>query len=81
MPQIRWIRRADHVEQMWEIRNAYGLLMGKPEEGRPQRTSRHMWMDNIRMDFMEIGSDMEWIDLAQDRNKQRASSVMNLRFH
>jgi hypothetical protein len=54
---------------MWEIRNAYGLLMGKPEEGRPQRRSRHMWMDNIRMDFVEIGNDMEWIDLAQDRDK------------
>jgi hypothetical protein len=46
--------------------------------GRPRRR----WMDNIRMDLGEVGrSDVDWIDLAQDRNRWRAivNSVLNLR--
>jgi hypothetical protein len=39
-------------------------------------------MDNIRMDFIEVGcGDVDWIGLAQDRDRWRApvSSVLNLR--
>jgi hypothetical protein len=57
-------------------------LVGKPEEkgllGRPRRR----WVDNIRMDpGVEGWSDVDWIGLAQDRNRWRAlvNSVMNLR--
>jgi hypothetical protein len=67
---------------MEEKRNAYGILVGKPEGKRPLRRPRRMWEDNIRMDLREIGcSGMEWIDLAQDRDRWRAfvKTVMNTR--
>jgi hypothetical protein len=41
-----------------------------------------MWLDNIRMDLVEMGwADVDWIGLAQDRDKWRAlvNSVLNLR--
>jgi hypothetical protein len=69
---------------MEETRNAYRILVGKPEGKRPQGRQRRTWMDNIRMDLREIGWDcMDWIDLAQDRDQCRAlvNTVMNLRFH
>jgi len=43
---------------------------------------RHRWENNIKMDLQEVGlGDMEWIDLAQDRDRWRAlvNVVMNLR--
>jgi hypothetical protein len=45
-------------------RNAYGLLVGKPEGKRPLGRRRRRWADNIKMDFREIGWDvMIWIGL------------------
>jgi hypothetical protein len=38
-----------------EMRNAYKILVGKPEEERPLRSLRPRWEDNIRMDSREIG--------------------------
>jgi hypothetical protein len=38
-----------------EKRNAYELLVGKPEGKRPLETLRHRWVDNISMDLGEIG--------------------------
>jgi hypothetical protein len=40
---------------MREKRNAYRLLVGKPEGRRPLGTPRRRWMDNIRMDLVEVG--------------------------
>jgi hypothetical protein len=67
-----------------EKRNAYRILAGKPERKRPlerpRRTRR--WADNIKMDHREIGwSGMDWIHLAEDRDKCRAlvNTVMKLR--
>jgi hypothetical protein len=63
-------------------RNAYRLLVRKPEGKRPLGRPRRRWVDNIRMDLGEVGSsDVDWIDLAQDRNRWRAlvNSVLNLR--
>jgi hypothetical protein len=34
-----------------EIRNAYMILVGKPERKRPLRRPRSMWVDNINMDL------------------------------
>jgi hypothetical protein len=34
-----------------EKRNAYKLLVGKPEEKRLLGRLRHRWVDNIRMDL------------------------------
>jgi hypothetical protein len=68
---------------MGEKRNAYRLLVGKPEGKRPLGRQRCRWEDNIRMDLGEVGwSDVYWIGLAQDRNRWRAlvNSVSNLRF-
>jgi hypothetical protein len=45
-------------------------LVGKPEGKRPLGRPRRRWMDNIKMDFREIGwSDMDWIDLARNRDQ------------
>jgi hypothetical protein len=73
---------AGHVARMGEKRNAYRVLVGKPEGKRPLGRPRRMWVDNIRMDLGEVGcSDVNWIGLAQDRNRWRAlvNSVLNLR--
>jgi hypothetical protein len=67
---------------MEEKRNAYRLLVGKPEEKRPLGRRRRRWVDNIRMVLGEVGwADEDWIGLAQDRNRWRAlvNSVLNLR--
>jgi hypothetical protein len=64
-----------------EKRNAYRLLVGKPEGKRPLGRPRRRWVDNIGMDLGEVGwGDVDWIDLAQDRNRWRAlvNSVLNL---
>jgi hypothetical protein len=55
--------------------------VGKPEGKRPLGRPRRRWVDNIRMDLGEVGwSDVDWIDLVQDRNRWRAvvNSVLNL---
>jgi hypothetical protein len=53
---------------MGERRNAYRMLVGNPEGKRPLGRPRCRWVDNIKMDLIEIGWDgMDWIDLAQDR--------------
>jgi hypothetical protein len=67
---------------MGETRNAYRVLVGKPEGKRPLGTPRRRWGGNIRMDLREIGWDgVGWIDLAQDRDQWRVlvNTVMNLR--
>jgi hypothetical protein len=53
---------------MGEKRNVYRLLVGKPEGKRPLRRPRRRWLDNIRMDLVEVKwGDVDWIGLAQDR--------------
>jgi hypothetical protein len=63
-------------------RNAYRLLVGKLEGKRPLGRPRRWWVHNFRMDLGEVGwGVVDWIDLAQDRNRWRAlvNSVLNLR--
>jgi hypothetical protein len=67
---------------MGETRNAYRILVGKPEGKRPLGRQRRRWLDNIKMDLGEIGWDgRDWIELAQDMDQWRAlvNMVMNLR--
>jgi hypothetical protein len=64
-----------------EKRNAYRIMVGKPERKRPLGRPRRLWVDNIKIDLREIGWDaMDWIK-AQDRDQWRAlvNTVMNLR--
>jgi hypothetical protein len=63
-------------------RDAYRILVGKPEGKRPMGRPRCRLVDNIKMDLSEIGWDgMDWIDLGQDRDLWRGlvNTVMNLR--
>jgi hypothetical protein len=63
-------------------KNAYRILVGKPEGKRPLGTPRRRWVDNIKTDLREIIWDgMDWIEMSQDRDQWRAlvNTVMNLR--
>jgi hypothetical protein len=58
-----------HVARKGEKRNAYRLLVGKPEGKRPPGRPRRRWVDNIRIDHGEVGwGNVDWIGLAEDRN-------------
>jgi hypothetical protein len=55
---------------MGEMRNAYNILTGKPEDKRPLGNTRRRWEDNIRMDLREIRWEgVDWTQLAQDRDQ------------
>ena len=76
------MRRAGHVARMGERRDAYRILVGKPEGKRPLWRPRLRWEDNIKMDLQEMGcGGIDWIELAQDRDRWRtlANAVMKLR--
>jgi hypothetical protein len=79
----RMMSWAGHVARMGKKKkNAYRLLVGKPEGKRPLGRPRRRWVDNIRMDLGEVGwCDVHCIGLAKDGNRWRAfvNSVLNLR--
>jgi hypothetical protein len=55
---------------MGERRDIYRVLVGKPEGNRPLGRTRFRWEDNIKMNLQEVGCvGMDWIELAQDRDK------------
>ena len=77
--RMRW---AGHVARMGEEREAYRILVGKPEGKRPLGRPRLRWVDNIMMDLQKVGCGyVDWIGLAQDLDRWRTllSVVMNLR--
>jgi len=78
--RMRW---AGHVARMGEEREVYRFLVRKPEGKSPLGRPRRRWEDNITMDLLEVEMwvYMDWIGLAQDRDRWRAlvSAVMNLR--
>jgi hypothetical protein len=55
MIKSRRMRWAGHVTRLGEKRNAYRILVGKPERKRPLRRPRRRWVDNIKIDLREIG--------------------------
>jgi hypothetical protein len=62
-------------------RSIYRVLAGKPEGKRPLGIFRRRWEDNIKMDDQEVGlGSMDWIELAQDRDRWRelVTAAMNL---
>ena len=67
---------------MGERTGVYRVLVGKPEGKRPLGRPRRRWEDTIHLDLQEVGcGGMDWIELAQDRNRWRAlvNAVTNLR--
>jgi hypothetical protein len=81
MIRSRRMRWAEQVARMGEKRNSYRLFVGKPEGKKTLGRPRRRWVDNINMDLGEIAwGDINWIGLAQDRNKRKAlvNAAMNL---
>jgi hypothetical protein len=75
---MRWTR---HIERMWEIRNAYSILVGMPDGKRPFGRPRRRWENNIKMYLWKIGFRVaDWIRLVQGRDWWRdlVNTVMNL---
>jgi hypothetical protein len=75
----RRIRQAEHAACMGARRDAYRILVWRPEGRRPLGRPRRRWKD-INMDLQEVG----WghgLNLVQDRKRWRAlvNPVMNLR--
>jgi hypothetical protein len=57
---------------MGEMRNAYKILVGKPEEKKPRGRLRSGWEGNTGMNLREIWwESMQWIHVAQDRDQWR----------
>jgi hypothetical protein len=82
MIKSRRMRLPGHVARMGKKRNAYRILVGKPERKRPLGRPRHRGVDNINVCRTEIGwDDVDFIDVAQDRDQWRAlvNTVLNLR--
>jgi hypothetical protein len=77
--RMRWV---GHVAEWAEKRNAYKLLVGKPEGKSPLGRPKLRWADNIKLDLEKIQwACVDWIGLAQDKDKRRAvvNAVMKLR--
>jgi hypothetical protein len=77
--RMRWV---GHVARLGVRRGAYRVLVGKSKGKRELGRPRRRWEDNITVDLQEEECvDMDWTELAQDRDRRRAlvSAVMNLR--
>jgi hypothetical protein len=56
--RMRWV---GHAARMGERRNAYRILVEKPEGKRPLGRPRRRWVDNIKMDLREVGIGSIWL--------------------
>jgi hypothetical protein len=81
MIKSRMMIWARNVARMGDMRNAYTILVGTLEEYKPHGRPRNRWKDNITINIVECSKDVEWIQLAQDRDQWRAllNPIMNLR--
>jgi hypothetical protein len=78
--RMRW---AGYVARMGEKSGAYRILVGRPEGRRPLGRPRRRWEDSIKMNLQDVGWGMDWIELAQDRDRWRVlvNAVMHFGFH
>jgi hypothetical protein len=79
--KMKW---AGHVARIGEKRATNRILVGKPERKRPLGRPRPRRIDNNKLDHLEIGlGGVDWIGLAQNRDKWRAfvNALMNFGFH
>jgi hypothetical protein len=68
--KMRWV---GNVAQNGKKRNAYEILVGKPEGKKPLGRPRRMFVNNIKMDLRRCDWDcIDWTDLAEDRDRCRA---------
>jgi hypothetical protein len=65
-------RKNEELYNLGEEEKVYTILVGKSEGKRPLGSPIRRWEDGIRMDLREIGLGVEWIELAQDRDRWRA---------
>jgi len=64
---MRW---TGYAARMGEKRSVYRVFVGKTERKRPLGRPRRRWEDDIKIDLHEIGyGGMDWIELAQDRDR------------
>jgi hypothetical protein len=75
--KIRW---AGHVARMGDRRDAYRVLMGRPWGKRQLGRPRCRWEDNIKWVIKKWDGDMDWIDLAEDRDRWRALANAIMKF-
>jgi hypothetical protein len=62
----------------WGKRNAYRILVGKPEGNRPLGRPRHRWEDNIKMVFRDgEWGGIDWIDLQVSQDMDQWMTVVN----
>jgi hypothetical protein len=70
MIKPRRMRWTGHVARIREKRNAYRILIGRSEGKRPLGRPRPKWVNNIKLDFGDVGwGGNEWINVAQDRDQ------------
>jgi hypothetical protein len=62
-------------------RKGYKILVGNPEGKRPLGRRRRRWEDEIRIDLNKFDWEVEWIQMAKDKDRWRnlENTVMNLR--
>jgi hypothetical protein len=74
------LRKRRWVGNARDRRGNYRVLVGEPVGKKPPGRPRHRWEGNIKMDLQEVGlGGMDWIQLAQDRDRWWAlvNEVMN----
>ena len=79
--ESRRLEWAGYVARMWLRRDAYRIFVGKSEGMRPFERPKRRWDDNVKTELREVGwGGMDWIDLAQDRDRKGAvaNAAMNL---
>ena len=80
--KLRRMRWAGHVARMGDGRGVYRVLVGRPEGKRPLGRPRRRWDDNIKVDLQEVGGGhVDWMELAQDRDRWRALVGTVRNFH